>query len=83
MKVVKILLSETFDNYQKIILTHDLGFFREFRRMIGDDVENRCLRSLIGNARDGIKAKENKSPIEKAQDYINPSFIIALFNFNN
>lgn len=35
MKVVEILLSETFDNYQKIILTHDLGFFREFRRMIG------------------------------------------------
>ncbi|MDA3807954.1 MAG: ATP-binding protein [Thiomicrorhabdus sp.] len=70
MKVVEILLSETFDNYQKIILTHDMGFFREFRRMIGVDVENWCLRSLTGNARDGIKAKESKSPIEKAQDYI-------------
>ncbi|OQY19081.1 MAG: hypothetical protein B6I36_05200 [Desulfobacteraceae bacterium 4572_35.1] len=71
MKVVEILLSETFDNYQKIILTHDLGFFREFRRMIGDDVENWCLRSLTGNAKDGIRAKESKSPIEKARDYIN------------
>ncbi len=71
MKVVEILLSETFVNYQKIILTHDLGFFREFRRMIGDDVENWCLRSLIGNAKVGINAKESKSPIEKAKDYIN------------
>ncbi len=35
MKVVEILLSPSFDNYQKIILTHDLGFFQEFRRMIG------------------------------------------------
>lgn len=71
MKVVEILLSETFDNYQKIILTHDLGFFREFQRMIGNDVGSWCLHSLTGNARDGIKAKESKSAIEKAQDYIN------------
>jgi len=35
MKVVEILLSEGFANYQKIILTHDLGFFQEFRRVIG------------------------------------------------
>jgi wobble nucleotide-excising tRNase len=32
MKVVEIFLSGTFDNYQKIILTHDYGFFREFAR---------------------------------------------------
>ena len=44
MKVVEILLSSTFDNYQKIILTHDLGFFREFcvnkgtNHSIADDV---------------------------------------------
>src|SRR5262245_29417661 len=35
MKVVDILLSEIFVNYQKIILTHELGFFREFRRKLG------------------------------------------------
>ena len=36
MKVVEILLNDpAFANYQKIILTHDLGFFQEFRRMIG------------------------------------------------
>ena len=37
MKVVEILLSQSFANYQKIILTHDLGFFQEFRRMIGSN----------------------------------------------
>lgn len=37
MKVVKILLSDTFANYQKIILTHELGFFQEFRRVIGPE----------------------------------------------
>ena len=37
MKVADILLSETFANYQKIILTHELGFFREFRRRIGSN----------------------------------------------
>lgn len=36
MKVVEILLTDAaLANYQKIILTHDLGFFQEFRRMIG------------------------------------------------
>ena len=71
MKVVEILLSETFDNYQKIILTHDLGFFREYRRMIGGEMDNWCFRTMEGNARTGIKPKENKNPLEKAQDYIN------------
>jgi len=71
MKVVEILLSETFGNYQKIILTHDLGFFREFRRIIGDDVGNWCVRNLTGNAKDGINAEGIKNPLEKAKQYIN------------
>ena len=57
MKVVEILLSETFDNYQKIILTHDLGFFREFQRVIGGDIGNWCIRTLKGDANSGIRAK--------------------------
>jgi len=71
MKVVEILLAEQFDNYQKIILTHDLGFFREFQRMIGDDLGNWCVRTLKGNARTGITAEASKSAIEKARQYIN------------
>ncbi len=71
MKVVEILLSEQFDNYQKIILTHDLGFFREFQRLIDDDLGNWCVRTLKGNARTGITAEASKSPLEKARQYIN------------
>ena len=71
MKVVEILLSEQFDNYQKIILTHDMGFFREFQRMIGDDLGNWCILTLKGNARTGITAEASKSPLEKARQYIN------------
>ncbi len=36
MKVVDLLLTDaSFANFQKVILTHDLGFFQEFRRVIG------------------------------------------------
>ena len=70
MKVVEILLSPTFTNYQKIILTHDLGFFEEFRRVIGPAHNEWCFLSLKGNPKDGITEKIEKSPIERASDYI-------------
>ena len=70
MKIVEILLSDTFDHYQKIILTHDLGFFREFRRMIGHRHGEWCFKRLHGNAANGIKQREEKREIEKAEDYI-------------
>jgi len=71
MKVVEILLSDQFSNYQKVILTHDLGFFREFHRMIADSHSEWCFKKLQGNSKDGINIKEEKSPIEKAEDYLN------------
>ena len=71
MKVVEILLSDTFANYQKIILTHDLGFFREFRRTIGDSHEDWRFMSLEGDSSKGISVRNEKSPIEKAEDYLN------------
>lgn len=71
MKVVEILLSEQFANYQKIILTHDLGFFREFHRMIADNHTEWCFKKFQGNSKDGISIKEEKSPIEKAEGYLN------------
>jgi len=46
MRVVDILLSEQFADYQKIIMTHDLGFFRELRRVIGNDHTDWCFRRL-------------------------------------
>lgn len=71
MRVVDILLSETFTNYQKIILTHELGFFREFRRRIGNNHANWRFVGLQGNAAQNIKVKSEKSDLEKAEDYLN------------
>lgn len=70
MKVVDILLSEQFADYQKIILTHDLGFFREFRRIIGDQYDQWCFQTFQGNPKDGIEGINEKSAIEKAHDYL-------------
>lgn len=71
MKVVDILLSDTFANYQKIILTHELGFFREFRRRIGSSHADWCFVRLQGNATRNIEAKNEKNDLEKAGDYLN------------
>lgn len=71
MKVVNILLSEAFANYQKIILTHDLGLFREFRRRIGSNLADWCFVQLQGNAAQNIEAKNEKSDLERAEDYLN------------
>lgn len=70
MKVVEILLSETFSDYQKIILTHEKGFFDEFRRVIAADHPQWCFRSLQGDAKNGIRQKIEKDPIERATDYL-------------
>ena len=70
MQVVDILLSNTFANYQKIILTHELGFFREFRRRIGSHHADWRFVSLQGSAAQDIKAKSEKSDLEKAEDYL-------------
>ena len=71
MKVVDILLSDTFVNYQKIILTHELGFFREFRRRIGGGHADWQFVRLQGNAAQNIEARNEKGDLEKAEDYLN------------
>lgn len=71
MKVVDILLSDTFANFQKIILTHELGFFREFRRRIGGNHADWRFVRLQGNAAQNIEAKNEKGDLEKAEDYLN------------
>jgi energy-coupling factor transporter ATP-binding protein EcfA2 len=70
MKVVEILLSETFANYQKIILTHDLGFFREFRRMIGPRHPDWCFVRLGGDPASKIKPLTEKTELQKAEEYL-------------
>lgn len=71
MKVVDILLSDTFANYQKIILTHELGFFREFRRRIGSSHADWRFVRLQGNSAQNIEAENEKGDLEKAEDYLN------------
>jgi len=70
MKVVDILLSGTFDNYQKIILTHDLGFFREFRRCIDNQHTMWRFVELQGNAAESIDIKSCKTHLQKAESYL-------------
>ena len=70
MKVVEILLSETFANYQKVILTHEFGFFREFRRKIGVGHSDWCFLRLEGGAATKIEAKSEKTDIHKAEEYL-------------
>lgn len=70
MQVVDILLSQTFANYQKIILTHELGFFREFRRKIGPSHSDWCLLRLQGSASGQIETKSEKNDLQKAEDYL-------------
>lgn len=70
MQVVDILLSDTFDGYQKIILTHELGFFREFRRRVGGSHADWCFLSLQGVASGQIAARSEKTDLQKAEDYL-------------
>ena len=71
MQVVDILLSESFANYQKIILTHELGLFREFRRRIGNHHADWRFVRLQGSAAQNIDAQNEKGDLEKAEDYLN------------
>jgi len=71
MKVVEILLSDTFENYQKIILTHDLGLFHEFRRKLGANHANWCALHLQGTPKTNITIHDAKSEIQKSVEYLN------------
>ena len=70
MKVVEILLSDNFAGYQKIILTHDLGFFQEFKRTVGKNHESWIFQRLTGNAKDGPIIGNEKSSLERAQHFL-------------
>lgn len=70
MAVVEILLSETFANYQKIILTHNLGFFQEVRRYIGPNHTDWLFSKMTGNAKEGPRLDSVKTDLELAQDYL-------------
>lgn len=70
MKVVEILLSESFANYQKVILTHDLGFFREFRRTIGTAHPDWMFVRLQGTPATAIRPEIEKTELQRAEEYL-------------
>jgi len=71
MKVVEILLTDAaLANYQKIILTHDLGFFREFRRTIGPSHPDWSFIRLVGDPKTSITCQTEKTELQKAEDYL-------------
>lgn len=70
MKVVDIILSETFAEHQKIILTHDQGFFNEFRRRIGGRHAEWSFQRFTGSPETEICLQEDKNPLQKAEEYL-------------
>ena len=70
MKVVDIILSETFAEHQKIILTHDQGFFNEFRRRIGSRHAEWSFQRFTGSPDTEICLQEDKNPLQKAEEYL-------------
>lgn len=70
MKVVEIILSEEFADYQKIILTHKLAFFQEIRRNLGPDHTGWCFKRFQGTPQSRIGLRQEKSDLERAEDYL-------------
>ena len=70
MKVVDIILSDTFVDHQKVILTHDLGFFGEFRRRIGAAHTDWSFQHFKTTPENGIGMQAVKDEIQKAEDYL-------------
>ncbi|MEO5607631.1 MAG: hypothetical protein ABIR13_08640 [Polaromonas sp.] len=71
MKVAEIILSETFAEHQKIILTHDLGFFNEFRRRIGGAHTDWSFQHFKTMQSGDIALQTVKNEIQKAEDHLN------------
>jgi energy-coupling factor transporter ATP-binding protein EcfA2 len=71
MEVIDIILREPdFANYQKIIMTHDRGFFQEIRRHIGSDQHNWRFLKITGNPTEGSLLESVKSDLENALGYL-------------
>ena len=70
MKVVEILMSPTFRDFQKIILTHELGLFQELRRHIGSKHHDWHFAKLSGNAFKNPNIVFVKTELEAAADFL-------------
>lgn len=70
MKVVEILLSAKFKDFQKIILTHELGLFQELRRHIGSAHHDWHFGKLAGNSSANPSINLVKTELECAEDFL-------------
>ena len=70
MKVVKIILGEDFADYQKVILTHDIGFYQEIRREIGVDLPYWQCSRIVDSTTEGRRFENAKSDLDQAKDYL-------------
>jgi hypothetical protein len=70
MKVVDIILGETFAEYQKIILTHDRGFYQEFKRRIGPAHTTWSFQCFKGKPNDALCLEPDKSDLQKAETHL-------------
>lgn len=70
MKVVKIILGEDFADYQKVILTHDIGFFQEIRREIGPTLPDWQCFKITGDQTNGRRLEIAKNDLDQAKDFL-------------
>ncbi len=70
MKVVKIILGKDFAGYQKVILTHDIGFFQEIMRKIGTELPNWQCFKFAGDQTNGRRLEIAKNELDQAKDYL-------------
>lgn len=70
MKVVDVILGETFEDYQRVILTHDRGFYQEFKRRIGNSHADWSFQCLKGQSNEKIDFVADKTDLQKAEDYL-------------
>lgn len=77
MKVVDIILGETFEDYQKVILTHDRGFYQEFKRRIGTGHDDWSFQCFKGKPNAALGLHSDKSDLQKAEDYLAGHDLVA------
>lgn len=69
MKVIEILLGPDFADFQKIILTHDIEFFKEIqRRTYHQHTQWEILEVNHENSKRGCSSRKNS--LQKAEDYL-------------
>lgn len=58
------------EGYQKIILTHDRGFYQEFKRRIGMTHADWSFQCFKGKPNDALNLVADKTDLQKAEDYL-------------